>query len=213
MTPVNSSPEGRGIPSTTVMEIIAWRGDSRVMAPSTTELEAGGCGRIRVIVRVYAITKKKITKAIPLSNRDKMTWRNVTNRTLMARNTDKTCPYLSIAKISSCSKLRNRTSRQSYRLAGQNEFGCHGRARNEARDNRRNPVIWFYLARTLLTCSPTRKILQVPTSMASIVAARIFTRRKSIIFNRKDRVSTAGHLQVSMSPHGEMRCRASTCLR
>jgi hypothetical protein len=55
ITPVNSSPAGRGTPSTTLIEIIACTGDKRVTDPSTTELGDGGWGRTRGTESVYEI--------------------------------------------------------------------------------------------------------------------------------------------------------------
>jgi hypothetical protein len=49
MTPVNSSPGGRGIPSTTEIDTVACVGDKRVTVPSTIEFGAGGCGRTRLM--------------------------------------------------------------------------------------------------------------------------------------------------------------------
>lgn len=53
ITPVKSSPCGRGTPSTTVIDMKACRGDKRVMVPRMIELGIGGCGRVLTMRRVY----------------------------------------------------------------------------------------------------------------------------------------------------------------
>jgi len=54
ITPVNSSPGGRGMPSTTDMATTAWSGERRVTVPRMSELGAGGCGRWRCMAGVWA---------------------------------------------------------------------------------------------------------------------------------------------------------------
>lgn len=50
---MNSSPAGRGTPSTMEMERVAWSGESLVIEPRTTEFGDGGWGRILDIFNVY----------------------------------------------------------------------------------------------------------------------------------------------------------------
>jgi hypothetical protein len=52
ITPVKSSPGGKGTPSTTVIETTACWGDNRVTEPITTEFGAGGWGLTRCIESV-----------------------------------------------------------------------------------------------------------------------------------------------------------------
>lgn len=67
MTPENSSPGGKGIPSTTVMDNNACWGDNRVIVPSTTEAGAGGCGLVCSIDMTYVHGVQGCPDALPVS--------------------------------------------------------------------------------------------------------------------------------------------------
>lgn len=92
MTPVNSSPGGRGIPSTTAMDTVACIGDKRVTIPSTIEFGVGGCGRTRLIDSVWYSSRCSIIRRLfeILVN---------TDRRLIDGCSDQTSPYLTITRI------------------------------------------------------------------------------------------------------------------
>ena len=112
ITPVNSSPSGSGMPSTTVIESKAWVGDRRVIEPRTTELGDGGCGRFLLIVRVY------------LSRVFVNYWRNskcglfCTYSTISSRYASYTRTYLPIPCVQPFAELW-KGPRYRKRLAGQ----------------------------------------------------------------------------------------------
>ena len=120
ITPVKSSPAGRGTPSTTVMDRTACRGDSLVTVPSTTELGAGGWGRVRGIVRVCESRKRLI------GTRGAVEARCRTNGALILGHTDDAGPQLAVSGVYSGAQLGCRTTWDGDGLAREHSVREHG---------------------------------------------------------------------------------------